>query len=102
MVPSSKVEGNFKFRFILATGIRTSRANHSTRDAMEFKRWNGFSATNTSRNEAKLAYIILNIQTPCPPRGAVPVNQRCRRRLFHSRHPVRSRSWMRLSQLFEG
>ena len=28
-----------------------------------------------SRNEAKLAYIKLNIQTLCPPRGAVPVNQ---------------------------
>ena len=26
-------------------------------------------------SEAKLAYIRLNIQTPCPPRGAVPVNQ---------------------------
>ena len=26
---------------------------------------------------AKFAYIKLNIQTPCPPRGAVPVNQRC-------------------------
>src|ERR1041385_1359550 len=26
--------------------------------------------------EAKIAYISLNTQTPCPPRGAVPVNQR--------------------------
>jgi hypothetical protein len=25
----------------------------------------------------KLAYIRLNSQTPCPPRGAVPVNQGC-------------------------
>jgi len=25
--------------------------------------------------KAKLAYIRLNNQTPCPPRGAVPVNQ---------------------------
>jgi len=43
-----------------------------------------------------LAYIRLNIQTPCPPRGAVPVNQGCCRRLFHSQHPDRLRSWMRL------
>src|SRR6266567_2983895 len=40
---------------------------------------------------AKLAYVRLNSQTPCPPRGAVPVNQGCSRRLFHSRHPVRFR-----------
>jgi len=39
------------------------------------ERWNGFSATNASQSEGKLAYIKLNIQTPCPPRGAVPVNQ---------------------------
>jgi len=24
--------------------------------------------------EAKLIYVLLNTQTPCPPRGAVPVN----------------------------
>ena len=46
----------------------------------EIKRWNSFSVTNTSSNEAKFTYIILNSQTPCPPRGAVPVNQgRCGR-----------------------
>jgi hypothetical protein len=28
------------------------------------------SVTNASRNEAKLVYIELNNQTPCPPRGA--------------------------------
>ncbi len=33
-------------------------------------RWDIFTA------EAKLAYIKLNIQTPCPPRSAVPVNSR--------------------------
>jgi hypothetical protein len=43
---------------------------------MKMERWNSFSATNASQSEAKLAYIRLNIQTPCPPRGAVPVNQR--------------------------
>ena len=32
------------------------------------------SRLRTLPNEAKLAYIKLNIQTPCPPRGAVPVN----------------------------
>jgi hypothetical protein len=63
---------------------------------MKSKRWNSFSATNASKCEGKLAYISLNIQTPCPPRGAVPVNQGCRGRLFHSRHPDRFRSWMRL------
>ncbi len=31
------------------------------------KRCDGFSATNATRNEAKLAYIRLNSQTPCPP-----------------------------------
>src|SRR2546427_4723062 len=51
--------------------------------------------------EAKLAYVKLNIQTPCPPRGAVPVNQGCCGRLFHSRHPARFRSWMRLPRLCE-
>src|SRR5437899_9924466 len=35
---------------------------------------NGFSATNAPRIGAKLAYVKLNIQTPSPPRGAVPVN----------------------------
>jgi hypothetical protein len=47
----------------------------------KIERWNGFSVTNTSQNEAKLTYIKLNRQTPsafaiklrpdkCPPRGA--------------------------------
>jgi hypothetical protein len=44
---------------------------------MKTKRWNGFSVTNTSQNEAKLTYIKLNRQTPCPLRRAVPVNQGC-------------------------
>ncbi len=70
-------------------------ANHSTRGAKEIERWNGFSGwlpkpatseyphkgrsrremwSNASRYEGKLAYIKLTTQTPCPPRGAVPVN----------------------------
>lgn len=37
----------------------------------------------------KLAYFSPNTQTPCPRRGAVPVNQvRCRR-IFHSQCAVR-------------
>lgn len=39
------------------------------------ERWDSFSATNASPSEAKLTYVRLNSQTPCPPRGAVPVNQ---------------------------
>jgi len=66
---------------------------------MKIKYWNSFSVTNTSQNEAKLTYIRLNCQTPCPPRGAVPVNQGCSRRLFHSQHPDRLRSWLRPFQL---
>src|SRR5437773_5200500 len=34
---------------------------------MNFERWNSFPDTNTSQFEAKLTYIRLNIQTPCPP-----------------------------------
>jgi len=49
--------------------------------------------------EAKLTYIRLNTQTPCPPRGAVPVNQGRGERFFHPARPVRFRSWMRLPQL---
>jgi hypothetical protein len=53
------------------------------------KRWGSFSARNISQSEAKIAYIRLNTQTPCPPRGAVPVNRGCCGRLFHSQHPHR-------------
>ena len=42
----------------------------------EINRCDSFSVTNASRSEGKLTYIRLNIQTPCPPRGAVPVNSR--------------------------
>jgi hypothetical protein len=42
---------------------------------MSFKRGDSFSATNPSQGEGKLAYVGLNTPTPCPPRGAVPVNQ---------------------------
>jgi hypothetical protein len=38
---------------------------------MNFERWNSFSVTNASPNEAKFAYIKLNTQTPCSPRGAL-------------------------------
>jgi hypothetical protein len=41
----------------------------------KIKRWNSFSATNVSQNEAKLGYVELNIPTACPPRAAVSVNQ---------------------------
>ena len=53
------------------------------------KRWNGFSVTNATLMEEKLAYIKLNSQTACPPRTAVPVNQGCCGRFFHSQHPDR-------------
>ena len=39
------------------------------------KRWDSLSATNVAQNDAKIAYVKLNMQTPCPPRGAVPVTQ---------------------------
>ncbi len=38
-----------------------------------------------------LAYFALNSQTPCPPRGAVPVNQECCGKFFHSQHLDRLR-----------
>jgi hypothetical protein len=57
---------------------------------MSFERRISFSVTNASRNEAKITYITLNTQTPCPPRGAVPVNQGPRGRFFHSQRPVLS------------
>ena len=67
---------------------------------MENKRWNGFSVTNGSQIEAKLTYIRLNTQMPCPPRGAacgaeafvrrlIPVNTKARFREFVS--PQRAR-----------
>ncbi len=60
---------------------------------MKIERWNSFSVTNASQSEAKLTYIKLNRQTPCPPRGAacravavlrrlIPVNQECCGRFF--------------------
>ena len=65
----------------------------------KIKRRDSFSVTNASQNEAKLTYIRLNRQTPCPPRGAVPVNQGRCMRLFHSQRPARFRSWRRPSRL---
>src|SRR6266700_6147795 len=64
-----------------------------------YERWDSFSVTNASSLEAKITYVKLNTQTPCPPRGAVPVNQGRCGRLFHSQRPDRLRLWMRLSQL---
>jgi len=64
-----------------------------------YERRDSFSAMNASQNEAKIAYILLNTQTPCSPRGAVPVNQGRCSRLFHYERPDRFRSWMRLPQL---
>jgi hypothetical protein len=56
------------------------------------------SRLRTRHKEAKLTYIKLNIQTPCPPRGAVPVNTRQDMGSFFVLFlPVRLRSWMRLS-----
>jgi len=46
----------------------------------------------------RLPYIRLNTQTPCPPRGAVPVHQGRGERFFHPARPVRFLSWMRLPQ----
>ena len=43
----------------------------------KIKRWSSFSVTNPSRGEGKLAYVALNMQTPCPPSracGTVLVN----------------------------
>ena len=46
------------------------------------------SRLRTRPKEAKLAYVTLNTQTPCPPRGAVPVNQgRGFASLFHLSTP---------------
>jgi hypothetical protein len=36
------------------------------------------------KEESKLTYIRLNTQTPCPPRGAVPVNSGRTWEFFHS------------------
>jgi hypothetical protein len=41
------------------------------------------SRLRTQHKEAKLAYIKLNRQMPCPPRGTVPVNQAHCGRIFH-------------------
>jgi hypothetical protein len=65
----------------------------------KIKRRDSFSVTNASQNEAKLTCVKLNRQTPCPPRGAVPANHGNCRRLFHSQHPDRFRSWRRPSRL---
>jgi hypothetical protein len=48
----------------------------------KFKRWNSFSVTNATQNVAKLTYVRLNRQMPCPPRSTVPVNQGCGWRFF--------------------
>ena len=83
----------------LDAGIELDTPTIAPELPMRIRRWDSFSVTNASENEAKLTYIRLNSQTPCPPRGAVPVNQGCCRRLFHSQHPDRLRLWLRLSQL---
>jgi hypothetical protein len=51
---------------------------------MNVRRWSGFSVTNASRNEAKLAYIKLNNQSPA---RLVALSRFTRKRLrenFHS------------------
>jgi hypothetical protein len=52
-----------------------SRANHSTLGAKGIKRWNSFSVMNATQG-SKVYLLKLNIPTACPPRTAVPVNQR--------------------------
>ena len=56
----------------------------------DFGRWNGISVTRTQRgsSEAKITYVKLNNQMPCPPRGTVPVNQGCRSEAL-SLHDIR-------------
>ena len=49
---------------------RTVHANHSMHGASK-KTLGSFSATNASHSEAKIAYVKLNSQTPCPPRVAL-------------------------------
>lgn len=52
----------------------TRQPSHAWCQRKVIWRWNSFSATNPSqRGKARL--LKLNTQTPCPPRGAVPVNQ---------------------------
>ena len=77
------------------TGL-ASQASTSQKSQIKHSLREGWSRLRTLR---KLAYIQLNRQMPCPPRGTVPANQKCGRRLFHSAHPVRPRSWRRPSQL---
>ena len=52
--------------------------------AKMIRRRGSFSVTNATRKEAKVTYIRLNTQTPCPPRGTVPVNQGRDWEIFHS------------------
>jgi hypothetical protein len=55
---------------------------------MNFERWTSFSVANTSQHEAKLTYIKLNTQTPCPPRGAVRSTRGRGDRFLHPARPV--------------
>jgi hypothetical protein len=72
-------------------------ANHSTHGAKKNKRWDSFSATNATQG-SKARLRQLNIQTPCPPRGAVPVNQgRAWEAISFCPFRIELRSWMRLS-----
>src|SRR5665213_2734588 len=69
-------------------------ANQSTGRAIEIdlaRRTASRLRTLPQREKQKITYIKLNIQTACPPRTAVPVNQGCCGRFFHSQHPDRPR-----------
>jgi hypothetical protein len=55
-------------------GCRKSQSRVAAR-GLGYERFSG---------EAKLTYVRLNTQTPCPPRGAVPVDQGCGREFFTS------------------
>ena len=45
------------------------RTRQPMHEACHKKRWNSFSPTNASQTEAKIGYLKLNSETPCPPRG---------------------------------
>jgi len=70
-------EGGLKPPRVIEVGEVNSTRQPQRRLYQRFHgRRGSFSVTNASQIEAKLTYVRLNIQTPCPPRGAVPVNTR--------------------------
>jgi hypothetical protein len=73
----------------------TSQPLHATCQGKSDGAWNSRSEANARLNawatsqrparhkEGKLAYIKLNIQMPCPPRGTVPANSGRTSEIFH-------------------